>query len=199
MSYDGKETAYTLFACNLHKERGSMRIVAVAGNMETLYAAIGNEIIEGNMDYCGYSKLKGFDLFREDYKKDEFSSANLDYGYIEDQPILLLENEVADADLKQTYGYLIMDDLEYHGIRGGSALKGIEPDRLRILLNRAIYAIATDYRGAELYDYLCQTLGMKDDEISKAGFNLKEFYAEPDEYIGNYICEDMEDENDAEL
>lgn len=199
MSYDGKETAYTLFACNLHKERGSMRIVAVAGNMETLYAAIGNEIIEGNMDYRGYSKLKGFDLFREDYKKDEFSSANLDYGYIEDQPILLLENEVADADLKQTYGYLIMDDLEYHGIRGGSALKGIEPDRLRILLNRAIYAIATDYRGAELYDYLCQTLGMKDDEISKAGFNLKEFYAEPDEYIGNYICEDMEDENDAEL
>ena len=176
-----------------------MRIVAVAGNMETLYAAIGNEIIEGNMDYRGYSKLKGFDLFREDYKKDEFSSANLDYGYIEDQPILLLENEVADADLKQTYGYLIMDDLEYHGIRGGSALKGIEPDRLRILLNRAIYAIATDYRGAELYDYLCQTLGMKDDEISKAGFNLKEFYAEPDEYIGNYICEDMEDENDAEL
>ena len=70
---------------------------------------------------------------------------------------------------------------------------------MRILLNRAIYAIATDYRGAELYDYLCQTLGMKDDEISKAGFNLKEFYAEPDEYIGNYICEDMEDENDAEL
>ena len=197
MSYDGKETAYTLFACNLHKECDSMRIVAVAGNMETLYAAIGNEIIEGNMDYRGYSKLKGFDLFREDYKKDEFSSANLDYGYIEDQPILLLENEAADADLKQTYGYLIMDDLEYHGIRGGSALKGIEPDRLRILLNRAIYAIATDYRGAELYDYLCQTLGMKDDEISTAGFDRKEFYAVPDEYVNgweNAAAEEPDDE-----
>lgn len=196
MSYDGKETAYTLFACNLHKECDSMRIVAVAGNMETLYAAIGNEIIEGNMDYRGYSKLKGFDLFREDYKKDEFSSANLDYGYIEDQPILLLENEAADADLKQTYGYLIMDDLEYHGIRGGSALKGIEPDRLRILLNRAIYAIATDYRGAELYDYLCQTLGMKDDEISKAGFDLKEFYAVPDEYVNGWENEAAEEPDD---
>ena len=197
MSYDGKETAYTLFACNLHKERGSMRIVAVAGNMETLYAAIGNEIIEGNMDYRGYSKLKGFDLFREDYKKDEFSSANLDYGYIEDQPILLLENEAADADLKQTYGWLTMDDSEYAQMRDDKALKGIEPDRLSILLNRAIYAIATDYRGAELYDYLCQTLGMKDDEISKAGFDLKEFYAVPDEYVNgweNEAAEELDDE-----
>lgn len=199
MSYDGKETAYTLFACNLHKERDSMRIVAVAGNMESLYAIIGNEIIEGNMDYRGYSKLKGFDLFREDYKKDEFSSANLDYGYIEDQPILLLGSEAVQTEWEQTYGWLTMDDEEYNRLRDGSTLKGVEPDRLRLILDRALRSAANDYRGAELYDYLRGTLGMKDDEISKAGFNLKEFYADPDEYTGNYICEDMEDENDAEL
>ena len=76
------------------------------------------------------------------------------------------------------------------------ALKGIEPDRLRILLNRAIYAIATDYRGAELYDYLRGTLGMKDDEISKAGFDLKEFYAVPDEYVNGWENEAAEEPDD---
>ncbi|PWL54442.1 MAG: hypothetical protein DBY36_02230 [Clostridiales bacterium] len=196
MSYDGKETAYTLFACNLHKERGSMRIVAVAGNMETLYAAIGNEIIEGNMDYRGYSKLKGFGLFREDYKKDEFSSANLDYGYIEDQPILLLENEAADADLKQTYGWLTMDDSEYNRLRDGSALKGVAPDRLRLILDRALRSAANDYRGAELYDFLHGTLDMKDDEISKVGFDMKEFYAVPDEYVNGWENEAAEEPDD---
>lgn len=199
MSYNSKETAYTLFACNLHKERDSMRIVAVAGNMETLYAVIGNEIIEGNMDYRGYSKLKGFDLFREDYKKDEFSSANLDYGYIEDQPILLLGSKGAETEWEQTYGWLTMDDSEYAQIRDDKALKGIEPDRLRILLNRAIYAVTVDYRGAELYDYLRRTLGMKDTEIDNAGLHLSEFYADPDECPEHFYTDEQEDEEDAEL
>ena len=199
MSYKSQETAYTLFACNLHKERDSMRIVAVAGNMETLYAVIGNEIIEGNMDYRGYSKLKGFDLFREDYKKDEFTSANLDYGYIEDQPILLLGSKGAETEWEQTYGWLTMDDSEYAQMRDDKALKDIEPNRLRILLNRAIYAITTDYRGAELYDYLRKTLGMQDNEITDAGLHLSEFYADPDEYEETDYSNEQEFDNDEEI
>ena len=55
MKYDG-EKAYVLFACNLHKERNSMRMIAVAADKVTLYAIIGNEVLHGNMDYKGYAK-----------------------------------------------------------------------------------------------------------------------------------------------
>lgn len=199
MNYNQKETAYTLFRCNLHKERDSMRQVAVAGNMETLYAVIGNEIIEGDMDYRGFSKLKGFDLFREDYRNNEFSSANLDYGYIEDQPILLLGNESAETEWVQVYDWLNMDDSEYMRLRDGSTLKGIESDRLRQLLDRALRSVANDYRGAELYEFLHGTLGMKDDEMTKAGFDLKEFYADPYECPEPFYSNEQEDEEDAEL
>ena len=54
MKYDG-ENAYVLFACNLHKERNSMRMIAVAADKVTLYAIIGNEVLHGNMDYKGYA------------------------------------------------------------------------------------------------------------------------------------------------
>ena len=47
MKYDG-ENAYVLFACNLHKERNSMRMIAVAADKVTLYAIIGNEVLHGN-------------------------------------------------------------------------------------------------------------------------------------------------------
>ena len=49
MKFDG-ENAYVLFACNLHKERNSMRMIAVAADKVTLYAIIGNEVLHGNMD-----------------------------------------------------------------------------------------------------------------------------------------------------
>lgn len=48
MKYDG-ENAYVLFACNLHKERNSMRMIAVAADKVTLYAIIGNEVLHGNL------------------------------------------------------------------------------------------------------------------------------------------------------
>lgn len=195
MNYSHQETAYTLYACDLHKERASMRPVAVAGNTETLYAVIGDEVMEGNMDYRGYSKKKGFDLFREDYRNGEFSSAHLDYGFIEDQPFLVMGSEAVQSEWEQTYKWLTMSDGEYEAVRDGSVLTGIEPERLRLILDRALHAVANDYWGAELYDYLRRTLEMSDEEIGKAGFDLSEFYADPEEYG----CEaGREDEYDEE-
>lgn len=199
MNYNHQETAYTLYACDLHKERGSMRPVAVAGNMETLYAVIGNEVMEGNMDYRGYSKKKGFDLFREDYRNGEFSSAHLDYGYIEDQPLLVMGSEAVQTEWEQTYEWLTMSDGEYEAVRDGSVLTGIEPDRLRLILDRALHAVANDYRGAELYEYLHGTLEMQDAEIHRAGFNLSEFYADPDECLNEWADEEPENEPDDEI
>ena len=199
MNYDHEETAYTLYACNFQKERGSMRPVAVAGNTETLYAVIGNEIMEGNMDYRGYSEKKGFDLFREDYKNGEIASAHLDYGFIEDQPLLLMGSEAVQREWEQTYDLLNMSDAEYEAIRSGDTMKGIAPDRLRQILDRALHAVANDYRGAELYEFLHGTLEMQDAEIHKAGFNLSEFYADPDECPEHFYTDEQEDEEDEEI
>ena len=162
-----------------------MRSVAVAGNTETLYAAIGTEILNGNMDYRGYSKLKGFEMFREDYKKDEVTSAHLDYGYIEDCQIAVMDSEES-KQWENTFTWLNMSDAEYEAHRDGTALKGIEPERLRLILDRALRAVSNDYRGAELYDYLHSTLEMNDVEIHRAGFDLAEFYANLDECVNGW-------------
>ena len=198
MSNKRQETAHILYACNLHKERGSMRPVAVAGNTETLYAAIGTELLNGDMDYRGYSKLKGFEMFREDYKKDEVTSAHLDYGYIEDCPIVVMGSEES-KQWKNAFTWLNMNDAEYEAHRDGTVLKGIEPDRLRQILDCALRTVANDYRGAELYDYLHGDRGMKDKEIHKAGFDLSEFYANPDECVENWYADEQENGHDDEI
>lgn len=175
-----------------------MRPIAVAGNTETLYAAIGMEILNGDMDYRGYSKLKGFEMFREDYKKDEVTSAHLDYGYIEDCPIAVMGSE-ASKQWENAFTWLNMSDAEYEAHRDRTALKGIEPDRLRLILDRALRAVSNDYRGAELYDYLHSTLEMNDVEIHRAGFDLAEFYADPDECINRWENAEPETELDDEI
>lgn len=198
MSFRRQERAYILYTCNLHKERDSMRAVTVAGNMDTLYAVIGTYILNGEMDYRGYSKLKGFEVFREDRKNAEFASAHLDYGYIEDHPVAVMGSELS-KQWETAFEWLHMTDAEYEAHRDGTMLKGIETDRLRQILDRALRSAANDYRGAELYDFLHETLEMKDTEIHKAGFDLAEFYADPDECVGNWYDSEQEDEEDAEL
>ena len=198
MNSKRQETAYILFSCNLHKERDSMSAVTIAGNVDTLYAAIGTYIFNGEMDYRGYSKLKGFEMFREDCRNGEFTSAHLDYGYIEDHPVAFMNSESSQI-WKTAFEWLNMTDAEYEAHRDGTALKGIEPDRLRQILDRALHSVANDYRGAELYEFLHGTLEMKDTEIHKAGFDLSDFYADPDECVGSWYEGEQEDEEDAEL
>lgn len=179
MKYDG-ENAYVLFACNLHKERNSMRMIAVAADKVTLYAIIGNEVLHGNMDYKGYAKQKGFNLLREDYKRGEISSANLDYGYIEETAVIEHGYANMSSEIEKVYNCLNMEDSEYESLGTGEQLKGIPDDRLRLILDKALMSVANDYRGAELYEHLHTTLGKSDEEITKAGFDLREFYAEYD-------------------
>ena len=179
MKYDG-ENAYILFSCNLHKERYSMRVIGIAADKVTLYAIIGNEVLKGDMDYRGYSRQKGFALLREDYKRGEISSANVDYGNYEEQPIIEQGYANCSPEWEKAYKLLNMDDTEYDELRNGKNLKSISNDRLRTILDRALMSITSDYRGAELYEHLKNTLEMTDEEITNAGFDLREFYAEYD-------------------
>ena len=138
MKFDG-ENAYVLFACNLHKERNSMRMIAVAADKVTLYAIIGNEVLHGNMDYKGYAKQKGFNLMREDFKRGEISSANLDYGYIEETAVIEHGYANMSSEIEKVYNWLNMEDSEYESLGTGEQLKGIPDDRLRLILDKALH------------------------------------------------------------
>jgi len=173
---------FILYACNMHKERASMRVIAVSDDRETFCAVIGDEILQEHMDFKGFSGQKGFDGFREDIIRGEISFANLDYGYVEKYEF------VNRTDHLQVYEWLQMDNAKYEAIRNGEILQGVEAERLRQILDRALSSAALDYRGAELYDYLRNTLEMRDDEIAKSGLNLSEFYADYEPEM------DMEDE-----
>lgn len=172
---DNREV-FILYSCNLHKEWGSMRLKAVSDDRETFYAAIGDEILQEHMDFRGFSGQKGFDCFREDVVRSNVSFVHLDYGFVKEYEL------VNRTDHAQACEWLRMDDSEYEAIRNGEVLQKVEPERLRQILGRALSAIAVDYRGAELYEYLHNTLEMRDDEIARSGLNLSEFYAdyEPD-------------------
>ena len=179
MKYDG-QSAYVLFACDAHKQRDSMRIIGIAGDIVTLYAIIGNEVLKGDMDYRGFSRQKGFALLRDDYKNGEVSCANVDYGYYEEQPIIEQGYANCTQEWEKAYEMLNMEDKEYESLRSGISLKAISEDRLRTILDRALMSITNDYRGAELYEQLRNTLEMTDEEITSAGFDSREFNAEYD-------------------
>ena len=84
------------------------------------------------------------------------------------------------SEIEKVYNWLNMEDSEYESLGTGEQLKGIPDNRLCLILDKALMSVANDYRGAELYEHLHTTLGMSDEEITKAGFDLREFYAEYD-------------------
>ena len=104
----------------------------------------------------------------------------MDYGYYEEQPIIEQGYANCTQELEKAYEMLNMEDKEYESLRSGISLKAISEDRLRTILDRALMSITNDYRGAELYEQLRNTLEMTDEEITSAGFDSREFNGEYD-------------------
>ena len=65
--------------------------------------------------------------------------------------------------------------VEFNAIRNGS-LESLGEDRTRLILDKALSWTAQNYAGWDLYRHLRDELGMSNEEIGKAGFDLDEFY-----------------------
>lgn len=190
MKLDDSMTVYVLYGCNLSKERGSMRIVAATADEEMLHTIIGAKILGGRMDYRGFSNMKGFEQFRAACRAGDVRYSDLDYGFVEQAENLMLPDCAKEAQLEKAYRLLNLSDREFNAIRSGS-LENLGADRTRLILDKALSWAAQNYAGWDLYQHLSEELGMSNEEIGKAGFDLDEFYEdEAPEDEADYEAED---------
>lgn len=152
-----------------------MRIVAATTDEEMLHTIIGAQILGGTMDYRGFSNMKGFEQFRAACRAGDVQYSNLDYGFVEQTENLMLPDCAKEPQFEKAYRLLNLSDHEFNAIRNGS-LESLGEDRTRLILDKALSWAAQNYAGWDLYRHLRDELGMSNEEIGKAGFDLDEFY-----------------------
>lgn len=110
---------YILYSCNEWKEHSSKRLIAASTDMSMLYTVIGNEILEGNMDYDGKTNKEGLTAFRKDFQKGCINLDSLNCGYVENTTNVQI-NELSQAnEYSDIYSLLNSDDREYDLIVNG--------------------------------------------------------------------------------
>ena len=152
-----------------------MRIVAATTDEEMLHTIIGAQILGGTMDYRGFSNMKGFEQFRAACRTGDVQYSNLDYGFVEQTENLMLPDCAKEPQFEKVYRLLNLSDHEFNAIRNGS-LESLGEDRTRLILDKALSWAAQNYAGWDLYRHLRDELGMSNEEIGNAGFDLDEFY-----------------------
>lgn len=196
MKLDKTQALYILYGCNIVKERSTMRLVAATTDEEMLKAIIGAQILLGVMDYRGFSNMKGFQQFRAACRSGEVRYEDLSYGFVEQTENLLLPDCAKEPLYARAYKYLNMPDREFDAMRSGT-LEALPEERTHQILDKALEWAAAHYDGWELYRHLKDHLGMEDQEISRAGFELDEFYE--DEELETEADYEPEDDYGEEL
>lgn len=191
MKPDNTEHLYFLYGCNIAKERSTMRLIAATTDVEMLNVIIGAQILSGSMDYRDFSNMKGFQQFRAACRNQAVQYGDLSYGFVEQAENLLLPDCAKDPKYAKAYKWLNMPDKEFNAIRNGT-MENLSVERTHQLLDKALSWAAEYYGGWELYQHLRNKLGMKDQEITEAGFELDEFYQDGELDSG----EDYEPEED---
>ena len=200
MKLDKTQPLYILYGCNIVKERSTMRLVAATTDEEMLKAIIGAQILLGVMDYRGFSNMKGFQQFRAACRSGEVRYEDLSYGFVEQTENLLLPDCAKEPLYARAYKYLNMPDREFDAMRSGT-LEALPEERTHQILDKALEWAAAHYDGWELYRHLKDHLGMEDQEISRAGFELDEFYEDeaPEDEADYEPEDDYEEDCDEEL
>lgn len=189
MNMDNSATVFILYRCALSKERGSMQIVAATTGEEMLHIIIGAQILGGKMDYRGFSNMKGFQQFRTACRAGDVSYSDLDYGFVEQTENLMLPDCTKEPQFEKAYRLLHLSDREFNAIRDGS-LESVGENRTHLILDKALSWAAQHYAGWDLYHHFREELGMSNEEIGNAGFELDEFYENEDEETVVYEMEE---------
>ena len=93
-----KRNLYLLYSCNEWCEKSKASLLLVTSDKETLYAAIGGEILTGNMEYDGESGGNGFANYKWDYLNKNVTISKLQYGFVNeiDEALLSTPDTVPD-------------------------------------------------------------------------------------------------------
>ena len=110
------KTLYLLYSCNEWCEKSKALLLLITPDKETLYAAIGGEILTGNMEYIGESGGKGF----AEYKKDCLAGVDsvdifkeLNYGFVKEMDITLLSEPETLSEYYASANTLLSADVNF--------------------------------------------------------------------------------------
>lgn len=126
-----------LYSCNEWKEHSSMKIVCATTNPEVLYALIGESIKAGDMEYGCEDKEKGWELFQQDYGKQQIRLELLQYGFVESMPNLSISDKTSIRNYSEVY--LVYTAL--HNQRAEEILRPLHLDRQCLILWQMFIAI----------------------------------------------------------
>ena len=93
------DNLYLLYSCNEWCEKSKASLLLVTSDINTLHAAIGGEILVGNMEYMNESGGKGFAEYKKDYLAGKDVLRELQYGFIKEMDEALL----SEPDTVQDY------------------------------------------------------------------------------------------------
>lgn len=122
-----------LYSCNEWKEHSSMKIVCATTNPEVLYALIGESIKAGDMEYGCEDKEKGWELFQQDYGKQQIRLELLQYGFVESMPNLSISDKTSIRNYSEVY--LVYTAL--HNQRAEEILRPLHLDRQCLIYSMA--------------------------------------------------------------
>jgi hypothetical protein len=81
---------YLFYSCNEWCEKSKASLRLVTSDKATLYAAIGGEILTGNMEYNGETGGNGFMSYNWDYLNHDVEMSKLKYGFVQEMDEALL-------------------------------------------------------------------------------------------------------------
>jgi hypothetical protein len=92
------KSLYLLYSCNEWCELSKASLILVTSDKKTLHAAIGGEILAGEMEYLGESGGIGFSIFKTDLLAGNDVTKELQYGFIKEMDEALLSNSKTIPD-----------------------------------------------------------------------------------------------------
>ena len=110
-----------------------MKIVCATTNPEVLYALIGESIKAGDMEYGCEDKEKGWELFQQDYGKQQIRLELLQYGFVESMPNLSISDKTSIRNYSEVY--LVYTAL--HNQRAEEILRPLHLDRQCLIYSMA--------------------------------------------------------------
>lgn len=173
-----------------------MRLIGATSDEEMLHAIVGAQILDGSMEYRGMTQMKGFQQFRTDCRSGAFCYGDLNYGYILSTIDIPLAKCAENPNYQKAYRWLNMTNKEFY-TACVNQLDTLPEERTHQILDNALEWADAHYDGWELYHHLKDHLGMEDQEISRAGFELDEFYE--DEELETEADYEPEDDYGEEL
>ena len=162
-----------LYSCNEWKEHSSMKIVCATTNPEVLYALIGESIKAGDMEYGCEDKEKGWELFQQDYGKQQIRLELLQYGFVESMPNLSISDKTSIRNYSEVY--LVYTAL--HNQRAEEILRPLHLDRQCLIYSMADAIV--DIMGVPKAEGNVDAIIMRmPDRNSGASLNCKDLYAD---------------------